>query len=345
MPRIAKFLMVTTAGLVISACGGDEKVVPQGSASSLAAKSAPELGQVIDGLIVEAYPEALAKDAGSRWSDVKRTLAEGQTKEAYARFVDLAEWVREKTPEMEQPKGGKTREHVATRLVYYMGRFVHDDKQPVPEIGKDAAFGVVRPGKGSTIVTPNRTAGVALPDGATSEPMVIVVAENPVPFRDSCRGPLETRQCQYPLFYRFSAFPDLPRLNKPARFGVCHVTKGPRKPEGKVHERVALAHSGGQGAKDLPEGARQMEKIRVLKPVDVTDFLYCKPDGVEYDVGAAEGRSFLGDAWTSVAMASRAAVSAFTPGTAHASMRIDQGVGGEGWPIGGDANVIDPEPH
>lgn len=351
MPRIAKFLPIAATALFAAGCTGESRPSPDSAATlaapdttvTLAARSAPELDQVIDRLVADLFPDALEKEVSARWSDVKRSLADGQAKEAHGKYVDLAEWIGGRTAEMENPTGNETREQAATRLVYYMGRHIHDDKQPVPELGRDAAFGVVRPGKAVTIVTPARTAGVALPQGAVSEPIVVLVAQNPKPFKDNCRGPLDTRMCQYPLFYRFESFPVVQRLNRPGRFGVCHVTKGPRKPTDDVHERVALGHSGPPDGSSFSEGARRVDRIELPKPVDVRDFMYCKPDSVDYEVAAAPVTgSPLERAWSALAAAPHAVFAQLGPRTAYATMRVDQGIGGEGH-FFDDYNVVDPQ--
>jgi len=342
MPRTGRFLTIVAAVLLTGACSGDSKPAPDSGAVALAA-AGPDVEKVVDRLIADAFPEALEKEAATRWSEVKRMVTGGQAKEAHGAYVDLAEWIAAKTPEMEEPNGKETRERAATRLVYFMGRHVHGDKQPVQDIGRDAAFGVVRPAKAVTIVTPARTAGVALPEGAVSEPIVVVVAQSRTPFKDNCTGPLKTRACQYPLFYRFESFPVGQRLERPARFGVCHVTKGPRKPAHDVHEHVALAHPAPTDPALSSEGARRVDEIEVLKPVDVTDFMYCKPDGVEYDLAQAPAvRSPFDRAWSALAAAPRAILSELGPRTAFATMRIDQGVGGEGH-FFDDYNVVDPK--
>jgi hypothetical protein len=297
------------------------------------AESPAELEQVITSLLKDGFPDELERQADSRWNEVRSKLAAAGPGGTQAAFADFAEWIAANTPAMEQPNGGETRERAAARLVYFIARYVHDDRQPVKEIGSDAAFGVVRPAKAVTIVTPARTAGVALPQGAVSEPIVVVVAQNTKAFKDACRGPLDTRMCQYPLFYRFESFPVVRRLNRPGRFGVCHITKGSRKPTDEVHERVALGHSGPADGSTFSEGARRVDRIELPKPVDVTDFMYCKPDHVEYDLATAAGQSWLG--WAS------AVLSHLGPRLAYAR-RIDQGVGGEGH-FFDDYNVVDPK--
>ncbi|MFN2602924.1 MAG: RCC1 domain-containing protein [Gemmatimonadaceae bacterium] len=115
---------------------------------------------------------------------------------------------------------------------------------------------------GGTVVTPSGAAGVVIPAGTFTQPVMVTVTKldtSPTPGT----GPLPTNLKQYGPYYDFTTSPQVAQFGDSARVGVCQVTdpSSPLYPP-EPHDRLRLAHTvNGQ--------------LELLDRVDVTDFLRC----------------------------------------------------------------------
>lgn len=346
MRRIILGIALASASLAASACQDGATTAPSADVpgptrSHIPAPTGP-LAQAIDDLIGQAFPRGLKTATQSRWNSVKAKLAAGDTAGARAKFADLAAFIGQKVPLM-IASSDETTQQVATRLVIYMTSYVSGGPNAsAPAVGGDNAFAVVTPSDALTLVTPLERAGVAFPAGAVNEPTVVIISENTQLYYEQCDGPLVTTRCQFPLFYRFDAFPHV-RLNTAARFGVCHVNDGYRAPDAAQHERTRLAHDLPASPANYSGGATQVEGIEILKLVSVSDFLHCEA-GLGYPLPPKAPVNSLGAALHRFDGLARAAASMLSPKSAYAAaMMIDQGVGGLG-DFFSNFNVVDPGP-
>jgi hypothetical protein len=126
----------------------------------------------------------------------------------------------------------------------------------------DQASATIGP-SGGAVVTPSGAAGVQIPAGAVSQPVVVTVTSIATPTSVGS-GPLPTTLKQYPPFYEFQTSPANAQFGDSVRVGVCQVTDPSSQyyaPESD-HPKLRLAHTVGAG-------------VEVLKPVAVNDFLRC----------------------------------------------------------------------
>jgi hypothetical protein len=251
-------------------------------------------------------------------------------------LFDLSAWLIQKAPQMDAPAGGETRTSASARAVLYMSMYVYNGPTtPAPPYtpGGDAVVGVVTPNAPATIVTPTLHAGVQFEAGSVDENTVVVVAENPTPYPANCSGPLQTKLCQYPQFYNFTAFPNK-KLLKSATFAVCHVNSGENRRPLADHDRFALAHSKPASPDDYTPGStvrdQNGESIEILPLVEQT-FSHCEDNSY--------ATSAVGTG--STALLSRVAgriQRLITPKTAFA---VDLGIGGISDTFS-PFNVVDP---
>lgn len=247
-------------------------VVPQGS-----------LDEEIALLSDAVFPRGLETAAGTRWESVKAKYAEGQgdaaqMKVAHRMLYELARWVQGKTSQMDTPPNGESREAAAARLVTYMAMYVHsgpDTEVPPYNPEADAVVGFITPTEPATITTPAGYAGIGVDAGSVTEPAIVTVTQNAQEFPGNCNGPLQTRRCQYPLFYDFHIYPEQ-KLLRPAHGAVCHVAPtsarrpldDPEDVEETVHERLRLAHTLPADPDNYTDGATQYgtdgENIEIL---------------------------------------------------------------------------------
>lgn len=110
-------------------------------------------------------------------------------------------------------------------------------------LGSEGIVAVIRPA-GGTFVSASRRAGLQVPAGAVSRPVLLVATR----LADSSAyapgdGPLPTDADQYPLFYEFDLVPDV-TLDADAVLGLCQVTEPASAyyaPD-PVFARLQLAH-------------------------------------------------------------------------------------------------------
>jgi hypothetical protein len=162
----------------------------------------------------------------------------------------------------------------------------------------------------------------------------VVVTQNPAPFPANCSGPLQTKLCQYPLFYTFEQFPHK-RLLKAAKFAVCHVNSGEERQPLADHDRFRLAHSKpGDPASYTPGSTirdQDGESIEIL-PLVTQTFSTCE-DTHHHATNTVQGG--LTELLTRFAHGVHTFV---TPKNAYA---IDVGLGGLGFEMS-PFNVVDP---
>lgn len=340
--RSAAFAVVSAVVLSVSCSDSRDASLISGPRSMTRLEAEKPLSDQIDELTASLFLSGHRTSVQARWANVKRQSMKNAS--GRAQHASLMQWIEQHTTSI-APPAGETQQHAATRLVLLMSTYVYEgpDATP-PEISAetDATVEIILPTETDTAVTPARHAGVIFPAGAVSEPTVIVVSENTDPFPAECSGPLPTSRCQYPLFYKFSAFPNV-RLNLPVRIAVCHVNTGDRRVPLADHDRFRLAHEAPPDPSAFhPEGVRE-EGIEILPLVSVGPLLTCE-DTHAHDHAAADAPrgTFASLMWSVRSHASRivaAAASVFAPKTLYA---IDRGGGGEAFRFSNFATV-DPE--
>jgi len=326
---------VFAAVLLLGAACSDQPLTPDGGAANRQIV-APN-GSLDENIyaIFQLFPKGLATAGLNRWNTVKRTYGAGNVDQAKSQVLQLASWVKDQAPKMNQPPGGELRSAAAARLTLYMSMYVFDGPATTPPAyasGADNAVGIITPTAGGTVVTPSTNAGVSVPVGAVDENTIVVITENTTPYPAACSGPLPTKLCQYPRFYHFSQFPHK-RLNAGAKFAVCHVNHGATREPLEDHDGFRLAHNLPANPADYTPGSTIRntggEAIEIL-PFITQTFSFC--DDVEYALNEPHGLDAV------LARATSAIGKFLTPKSAYA---IDQGGGGMSFAFS-DFNDVDP---
>ena len=173
---------------------------------------------------------------------------------------------------------GETKEHALVRLVLDMELYVFSGPNtPAPVItpNADIAVGTVQPNTAAKIQTPSLHAAVQFDAGSVAEPTTVIVTQEATIYPKNCSGPLNTRLCQYPQFYRFNVFPD-PKLKKPATVAICHEKPGGPRPLLADHDRFKLAH-------DKPADGTRAPNSTVVDSIEILDVVYSTPPLVTCD--------------------------------------------------------------
>lgn len=348
MPRtILRHAALLAAVLGIAAsCRDVSPTSPRDAAAALNTAVATDLPQTIAALIAQIFPSGQRTAAAAKWRNVTDKIDAGQTKVGRKMLADLVTWMQGKTAEL-TPPAEESRDHAVTRLILYMSLYAYrDPSQPapaIPAVGADAVAALIQPTEPATVVTPGHKAGIAIPQGAVSEPTVLAIYEDIRQERARCSGPLDTELCQYPRFYHFDAFPHQ-RLNQSARVGVCHITSGPGAPlRDQRHDgRLRVAHDIPTDPADYTPGAAHTDKIEILPLTNISDFLLCgNTTALTAPHGWHTGNSFVDRSWRALDRLVSVAATIITPKTLLA---IDQGGGGEMIAFSTFA-VVDPVPQ
>lgn len=115
---------------------------------------------------------------------------------------------------------------------------------------EDGASVIIGP-EGGTVVTGTQQAGVDVPAGALTQTVLLVITRLPDPTGDPGTGPLNTNLKQYPRFYEYSIFPEIP-LTADLLVGVCvYDPPNPFAPPATIAPRLRLAHNVGEGIEIL----------------------------------------------------------------------------------------------
>ena len=206
-----RVLAAAGVAVLLAACSdrNDLPTTPRGGSAHRTVTPTGSLDQNIT-ILLSFFPKGLQTAGSARWTDVKRKYAAGQLDVAKKMLFELAQWVKDKAPDMDAPPNDETKSAAAARLTLYMSMYVFGSPStPVPVYtpSADATVGLVTPDQPATIVTPLQRAGVGMEAGTVAEASILVITENPTPYPDACSGQLQTKLCQYPRFYDFTIFP------------------------------------------------------------------------------------------------------------------------------------------
>lgn len=278
--------MIVVLGVLACDAPTATLLVPGSSARSVAPQAT--LGAEITALIAAGFPKGEATAIAARWDQVLRSIAKEPKvtlkgklvpgSGGRAELVKLVKYIESKTS-VSTPPTGETQAHFVARLVLDMSLYVYEGPTtPVPSVvvGSDVVLKVVQPTSTDTVVTPAMAAAVIFPVGAVSEPTVVVITPDTTYYPANCSGPLDTKLCQYPLFYKFNVFPDV-RLNLPAKVQVCHVDAGTLRLPLANHNRFQVAHEKPADPANYSSGVI-VNNVELLTPV-VMNVTTCPANG------------------------------------------------------------------
>ena len=353
--RVAGPLLAVLGAL---ACDGPNTTLPVPGSASRSTAPAATLGAEITALITSGFPKGQATAIAARWDQVLRSVAKEPKvtlkgklvpgSGGRAELVKAVKYIESKTS-VSTPPTGETQAHFVARLVLDMSLYVYaGEGTPVPTIapGSDVVLQVVQPTTTDTVVTPAVQAAVIFPAGAVSEPTVVVITADATYYPANCSGPLDTKLCQYPRFYKFNVFPDV-KLNVPAHVQVCHVDAGTLRRPLADHMRFKMAHEKPADPANYSSG-NIVDNVELLTPVamsvttctagDSTQYLPPPPPPPTFGSMTSLGRltHLASLAAHRLSVAARGLV---TPREAYA---IDVGMGGES-SFFSTFGVVDPE--
>jgi alpha-tubulin suppressor-like RCC1 family protein len=220
----------------------------------------------VEGQITALFPEGAAlRDAAiAQAKALRQKVAQNAKSDAQVQALSLVDFTLAAFRDGKLI-GGTTPavQSGVTRLVASIYSVAGLQAPTIPDgsLNADGAAKVIGPG-GGAVVTKTGAAGVVIPPGTFSEPVLVTIEHLPTtPTPGS--GPLPTNLKQYPPYYEYSTSPAIVEFANEVRVGICQVTDpaSPLYPP-EPHERLRIAHAVGS-------------TIEILERVDVSDFLAC----------------------------------------------------------------------
>lgn len=263
--------LIPAAALLGVACSDEPKPFP--AEPSFQASSATSLScdpTRIDLLIDYLYPVGHAQTGAERkFSSIETKISQGKTADARQKMFDLlkatlADLDADKLLNTSPTLGITTPEAVSElfqRLYTCVELPPPGDLTVALDPSGAGGAAVISPGDPTTTVeTGDQQAGVSVPSGAisTSQSVLVTITPDPLGTNPFPGGTLD----QFPPFYDFSTFPDVPQFASPVLVGICvDLTAVPTE----VARRLQLAH---------PDRATGGTTLELLARVDAT-FLPC----------------------------------------------------------------------
>jgi hypothetical protein len=212
--RLMASMSMAGALLLGGACTADrEPTAPKSTAvaapsfSVVGAAAAADINTLIDALFP---PKGLLTAAHAQFTNIQRVLGAGQIADAQAKAFALIDFASQKF--FNNQLIGKQMGPTQTKLL----QLINDLLSFVGlSDGTDAAVQVVGP-SGGPVVTGTQLAGANFPPGALPQNVVVTINRAPNQI-----APLPTVLSQYPLFYEFKTFPEVPQFGQLVTVGVC----------------------------------------------------------------------------------------------------------------------------
>lgn len=256
---------------LLATCSGDGPVRPPVDDNSL------------EGQIRVLFPAgaALQDAALSQIAGVRQQVTASNTAQARSRALALVDFTLTSLRDGRLVGGtSASTRTAASRLVDGVYQLVGLDPPRLPDgsLTNDGTAQVVGP-EGGLVVSPSGVAGVQIPPGALGQQVLVVVTRLPATPTPGT-GPLPTSLKQYPPFYEFSTYPNVPQFGDSMRVGICQVTDpaSPLYPPGS-HDRLRLAHGVGTS-------------VEILERVGVSDFLRCTNVSADRSASGVKSRGW-----------------------------------------------------
>ncbi|HEY6925463.1 MAG TPA: hypothetical protein VI653_18440, partial [Steroidobacteraceae bacterium] len=176
--------------------------------------------------------------AQSQFINIQRVLAQGNTADAQAKAIALAGYALQKyaSHQLIGNQSATTRANLQS-FIDLLFQFVGLGSAQIPPgaLGSDGAVALVGPA-GGLVVTGSQLAGVSFPVGALTQNVIVTINRSA-----NQSNPLPTVLEQFPLFYDFNTFPEVPQFGQLVTVGVC-VLDDPVAEAGVDPANLRLAH-------------------------------------------------------------------------------------------------------
>lgn len=234
----ASILMAGALTLAAACDSGREPTAPTPPNPSFSASRSASLDDQIERLIPQLFPRpGLVIAAFIRFEAIEFLLRKHKTelaKKAALEFVAFA-FQKYKNHQLIGDQSAATKTKLNT-LVDLLFQFVGLGSAPLPPgaLGPDGAVAIVGP-SGGRVVTETQLAGTEIPAGALPQNVIVTISRS-----DNQINPLPTNLQQFPVFYEFKTFPEVPQFGVLVTVAVCVLDAA--LPVGFNKDNLRIAH-------------------------------------------------------------------------------------------------------
>jgi hypothetical protein len=220
--RLTIPMLLAGALLVAGACGTErEPTAPTAPPAPSFSNnvSQPDLEDQIERLIPQLFPRPrLALAAFLQFEAIEFYVKKGKTASAKKLALDLVAFTFDKYNKhlLNGDQTPQTQQRLQS-FIDLLFRFVGLGHAPIPPgaLGPDGAVAIVGP-SGGQVVTETQLAGTDIPSGALPQTVIVTISR-----ADNQLNPLPTNLPQFPVFYEFKTFPEVPQFSVPVTVAVC----------------------------------------------------------------------------------------------------------------------------
>lgn len=211
-------VVLAGAALVGGACSSDREPYPSAPRFAVSSATSPSPTS-INSLITALFPPpGLLTAARSQFTNVQRVLGQGNTADAQAKAIALAGFALQKysNHQLINNQSGTTQANLRS-FIDLLFQLVGLGSAQIPQgaLSSDGAVAIVGP-TGGQVVTGSQLAGVNFPAGALPQNVIVTINRSA-----NQSNPLPTVLEQFPLFYDFKTFPEVPQFGQLVTVGVC----------------------------------------------------------------------------------------------------------------------------
>ncbi len=220
--RLTIPILLAGALLVAGACGTErEPLAPAATPAPSFSNNInqPSLDDQIERLIPQLFPRPrLVIAAFIQFEAIEFLVKKGKAAAAKKLTLDLVAFTLDmyNTHRLIGDQSPQTQQKLQS-FINLLFQFAGLGSAPIPPgaLTEDGAVALVGPA-GGTVATGNKFAGVTFPPNTFTQTVLVTLNRN-----GNQIDPLPTPFQQFPLFYEFKTFPEVPTLGQPAVVGVC----------------------------------------------------------------------------------------------------------------------------
>lgn len=234
--RLTASILMAGGLMFIASCDrGREPTAPPMDPTFHVSRSS-SLDDQIERLIPQLFPRPIVVVAFLKFEAIEFLVKKNKKALAQKLALELVAFTfqRYKNNQLIGGQSATTQAKLQT-FVDLLFQFVGLGSAPIPPgaLGPDGAVAIVGPA-GGQVVTPSQLAGADFPSGAVPQNVIVTISRAT---NDS--NPLPTVLQQFPIFYEFKTFPEVPQFGQLVTVAVC--VREPL-PEGVNPANLRIAH-------------------------------------------------------------------------------------------------------
>ncbi len=216
--RLTTSCLIAGALMFFAACDGREATAPPPVEPTFHLTRGSSLDDQIERLIPQLFPRPVVVIAFLKFEAIEFLMKNNKKALAQKLALELVAFTfqRYKNHQLIGDQSATTQAKLQS-FVDLLFQFVGLGSAPIPPgaLGPDGAVAIVGPA-GGQVVTPSQLAGADLPSGAVPQNVIVTISR-----ATNQSNPLPTVLQQFPVFYEFKTFPEVPQFGQLVTVAVC----------------------------------------------------------------------------------------------------------------------------